>query len=78
MEDQITSNIERLLGRLEQFMNTSEKEFERNVSDHAEIKKTLDDLKAFKVKVIAYSAVFSLLISSFAHPIIELLFYKNK
>ena len=57
-------NIDRLLGKLEQFMESAKTDFAQNAADHKEICLALDDLKAFKWKVIGVSLVVSVLACS--------------
>ena len=57
----VMSNIERIIGRFEQFMETSIENQKQNLDDHKMIMISLDSLKAFKFKVIGASAIISFL-----------------
>lgn len=59
------SSVDRLLGRLEQFMKMASVEFANNSKDHKDIREAIEGLNAFKWKVLGGSAVLTILISLF-------------
>lgn len=55
----VMSDLERILGRFEQFMSDTQDKMRTNAADHQRIIDALDDLKAFKFKVMGASALIS-------------------
>ena len=71
MDRDTMGNVDRLLGKLEQFMQTAQAEFEKNAVDHRDIRLALEDLRAFKLRVLGGAAVVSALISLIAPAILS-------
>lgn len=58
------SETDRIIGAVQEFMNQTKDRLSRNDQDHQKIIESLEDLKAFKLKVVGAAAAMSAIASA--------------